>query len=112
MRTRRTVFWKSSLMPLATVLGGCRPSDASAPPPPTGGQPPLEVPSLPAPHVAWLEAAVVPLSDDDPAQRFDDLAPRLPNRHALQPSMTSFAWQSLEDRSGSHVRGFGVTLVL
>jgi erythromycin esterase len=75
MRTRQKALGTSSLVLLAIILGGCGSSDASAPPPPTGGQPPLELPSLPARQLAWLEGAVVPLSDDDPAQGFDDLAP-------------------------------------
>ena len=73
MRSRRTTLGKSSVVLLAIILGGCGASDASAPP--TGGGPTLGLPTLPAPQVAWLQAAVVPLNDDDPAQRFDDLAP-------------------------------------
>jgi erythromycin esterase len=58
----------------ALLLGGCYVSDASAPP--AGGGPPrIELPTLPANHVAWLDRAAIPLTTDDPQQPFADLEP-------------------------------------
>ena len=74
MRSYWSALRKSSLVLFAIMLAGCGASDASSAPPP-GGAPTVGLPKLPASQVAWLEAVVVPLNDDDPGQRFEDLTP-------------------------------------